>query len=177
MRLRLRMVCSDYSYATASEQLRITLRMIRKDHPRVASLPGGNSEREPPDPISNSEVKTLCADGSVPFGHARVGHCQALKSVDSPAGRNRRGFSTLDDDELTSNNSSATCQRGCVMNTLQRREIVKSHIIDVAIAKTGIGQSRRERKEAAKKLRKAMAASRFAAQRGETISYPRQALG
>ncbi len=23
-------------------------------------------------------MKTLCADGSVPFGHARVGHCQAL---------------------------------------------------------------------------------------------------
>jgi hypothetical protein len=40
-------------------------------------LPGGHSEREPPDPIPNSEVKTLCADGSVPFGHARVGHCQA----------------------------------------------------------------------------------------------------
>jgi hypothetical protein len=42
------------------------------------SLPGGYSEREPPDPIPNSEVKTLCADGSVPFRHARVGHCQAL---------------------------------------------------------------------------------------------------
>ena len=42
-------------------------------------LPGGHSEWEPPDPFSNSEVKTLCADGSVPFGHARVGHCQALK--------------------------------------------------------------------------------------------------
>src|SRR5689334_20388878 len=41
------------------------------------SLPGGHSEREPPDPIPNSEVKTLCADGSVPFRHARVGHCQA----------------------------------------------------------------------------------------------------
>src|SRR5918995_5166365 len=29
------------------------------------SLPGGHSEREPPDPIPNSEVKTLSADGSV----------------------------------------------------------------------------------------------------------------
>ena len=29
-------------------------------------LPGGNSEREPPDPIPNSEVKTSSADGSVP---------------------------------------------------------------------------------------------------------------
>ena len=43
------------------------------------SLPGGYSEREPPDPIPNSEVKTLCADGSVPFGHVRVGHCQAFE--------------------------------------------------------------------------------------------------
>src|ERR1700704_533267 len=41
------------------------------------SLPGGHSEREPPDPIPNSEVKTLCADGSVPLRHARVGHRQA----------------------------------------------------------------------------------------------------
>src|ERR1700720_5007474 len=41
------------------------------------SLPGGHSEWEPPDPIPNSEVKTLCADGSVPFRHARVGHRQA----------------------------------------------------------------------------------------------------
>ena len=40
-------------------------------------LPGGNSEREPPDPIPNSEVKTFCADGSVACCHARVGHCQA----------------------------------------------------------------------------------------------------
>ena len=44
------------------------------------SLPGGHSEWEPPDPIPNSEVKTLCADGSVPFRHARVGHCQALNT-------------------------------------------------------------------------------------------------
>src|SRR5258708_34735414 len=50
------------------------------------SLPGGHSEREPPDPIPNSEVKTLCADGSVPFGHARVGHCQALYEK-TPAGK------------------------------------------------------------------------------------------
>src|SRR5690606_17230759 len=41
-------------------------------------LPGGNSEREPPDPISNSEVKTLSADGSVGPPHVRVGHRQAL---------------------------------------------------------------------------------------------------
>jgi PAS domain-containing protein len=49
-------------------------------------LPGGNSEREPPDPIPNSEVKTLCADGSLAASHARVGHCQALET-ESPAGK------------------------------------------------------------------------------------------
>ena len=43
-------------------------------------LPGGNSEWEPPDPIPNSEVKTLSADDSVGSPHAKVGHCQALNS-------------------------------------------------------------------------------------------------
>jgi hypothetical protein len=33
---------------------------------------------EPPDPIPNSEVKRLSADGSVGFPHVRVGHRQAL---------------------------------------------------------------------------------------------------
>jgi hypothetical protein len=41
-------------------------------------LPDDHSKREPPDPISNSEVKPLSADGSVGFPHVRVGHCQAL---------------------------------------------------------------------------------------------------
>ena len=45
----------------------------------ATSLPGGNSKREPPDPISNSEVKLLSADGSVGSPHVRVGHRQALK--------------------------------------------------------------------------------------------------
>ena len=43
-------------------------------------LPGGNSGREPPDPIPNSEVKTSSADGSVGLSHARVGHRQALNA-------------------------------------------------------------------------------------------------
>ena len=43
------------------------------------SLSGGNSELEPPDPISNSEVKRFSADGSVGSPHVRVGHGQALK--------------------------------------------------------------------------------------------------
>ncbi len=39
-------------------------------------FPGGHSVREPPDPISNSEVKTFSADGSVGSPHVRVGHRQ-----------------------------------------------------------------------------------------------------
>jgi hypothetical protein len=45
----------------------------------ATGLPGGHSEWEPPDPFSNSEVKTLCADASVDFVDVKVGHCQALK--------------------------------------------------------------------------------------------------
>ena len=41
-------------------------------------MPGGNSKWEPPESISNSEVKTLSANGSVGSPHVRVGHCQAL---------------------------------------------------------------------------------------------------
>ena len=45
----------------------------------VTVLPDEDSECEPPDPIPNSEVKPLSADGSVGFPHVRVGHRQALK--------------------------------------------------------------------------------------------------
>ena len=38
-------------------------------------MPGGHSELVPPDPIPNSEVKPLSADGSVGSPHVRVGHC------------------------------------------------------------------------------------------------------
>ena len=44
----------------------------------VPVMPGENSEREPPDSISNSEVKTFSADDSVGFPHVKVGHCQAF---------------------------------------------------------------------------------------------------
>ena len=47
---------------------------------RQTSLLGEHSEREPPDPIPNSEVKPLCADDSVAGCHVKVGHRQALKS-------------------------------------------------------------------------------------------------
>ena len=55
------------------------------------SFPGGHSGREPPDPIPNSEVKTLCADGSLAVGQVRVGHCQDLKQ--NPPTETSGGFS------------------------------------------------------------------------------------
>ncbi len=39
-------------------------------------FPGDHSKQEPPDPIPNSEVKLLSADGSVGSPHVRVGHRQ-----------------------------------------------------------------------------------------------------
>ena len=46
---------------------------------RTTSLPGDNSQWEPPESISNSEVKTLRADDSVRSPHVKVGHRQAFK--------------------------------------------------------------------------------------------------
>ena len=43
----------------------------------VNGLSDDHSELEPPDPIPNSEVKRLSADGSVGSPHVRVGHRQA----------------------------------------------------------------------------------------------------
>lgn len=63
------------------------------------------------------------------------------------------------------------------MNTLERRQVVRGHVIDASIAKAAINKSRRERAEAAKKLRKAMAASRFASSKPETVSYPERVVG
>ncbi len=65
--------------------------------PVATGLPGGHSEWEPPDPFSNSEVKTLCADASVDFVDVKVGHCQALNFVEGepPVGASRRGVFVL----------------------------------------------------------------------------------
>ena len=46
-----------------------------KDQP---TMPGSNSECEPPGTISNPEVKLLSADDSVGFPHVKVGQCQAF---------------------------------------------------------------------------------------------------
>jgi hypothetical protein len=48
---------------------------------RFNGLPDDDSESEPPDPIPNSVVKRLSADGSVGFPHVRVGHRQASHPI------------------------------------------------------------------------------------------------
>ena len=40
-------------------------------------MPGDNRDVEPPDPMPNSVVKRVIADGSVGLPHVRVGHRQA----------------------------------------------------------------------------------------------------
>ena len=41
--------------------------MIELSFSSIHQFPGGYSKRETPDPIPNSEAKTLCADGTVAF--------------------------------------------------------------------------------------------------------------
>jgi hypothetical protein len=60
------------------------------------------------------------------------------------------------------------------MNTLERRQLVRGHVIDVAVAKAAIHRSRRERAEAGKLLRKALAKNQFATRPIESVSYPLQ---
>jgi hypothetical protein len=62
------------------------------------------------------------------------------------------------------------------MNTFERRRLVKGRVIDVTVAKAAVHESRRQRADEAKKLRKALAAKQ-AAVHVETVSYPRQAFG
>ena len=54
------------------------IREAHKTRTKHQSLFDNNSTVEPPEPISNSEVKRSSADGSVGFPHVRVGHRQAL---------------------------------------------------------------------------------------------------
>ena len=56
------------------------------------SFPGDHSKWVPPDPLPNSEVKLLSADGSVGSPHVRVGHCQGFIEVEKAVTRNRCSF-------------------------------------------------------------------------------------
>ena len=49
---------------------------LRSKHYCKPVFPGSHSDTVPPDPIPNSEVKRISADGSVGLPHVRVGHCQ-----------------------------------------------------------------------------------------------------
>ena len=73
-----------------SQHRRITTKFVRPETGRTASLPGGHSERVPPESIPNSEVKTLSADDSAGSPRVKVGHCQAYKST--PPAPKCRGF-------------------------------------------------------------------------------------
>ena len=44
----------------------------------INQFPGDHRDIEPPESISNSEVKSVIADGSVGFPHVRVGHHQVI---------------------------------------------------------------------------------------------------
>jgi hypothetical protein len=50
----------------------------RKSSRTATSFPGDYSGLEPPETISNSEVKQTRADDSVGFPHVKVGHCQGF---------------------------------------------------------------------------------------------------
>ena len=64
---------------------------VEKEEYAAPELPDDISECEPPDPISNSEVKVHSADGSVGLPHVRLGHCQALY-LEQPRTRLSAGF-------------------------------------------------------------------------------------
>ena len=52
--------------------------MLWRGSPRYPNeLPDDNRDLEPPDPMPNSEVKQIIANGSVALRHVRVGHRQA----------------------------------------------------------------------------------------------------
>ena len=46
------------------------------------NLLGDHSNLDPPDPMPNSVVKRISADGSVGLPHVRVGHRQALTLIE-----------------------------------------------------------------------------------------------
>ena len=63
------------------------------------------------------------------------------------------------------------------MNNVERRQLVIARVIDVAVAKTAVNESRRRRSEAAKKLGKELAAAQSSRKPREVVSYPRHAVG
>lgn len=58
------------------------------------------------------------------------------------------------------------------MNTLERRRIAKAQLIDVSVVKADLSQSRRQTADDTKKIRKDLAATRFAAKQRDTLTTP-----
>ena len=56
----------------------VCVRLDTSTNATYTEFPGDYSGLEPPDPISNSEVKQSSADDSVGLPHVKVGHCQTL---------------------------------------------------------------------------------------------------
>ena len=50
----------------------------------TTEYPGDHRDIVPPDPISNSVVKSVIADDSVGFPHVKVGHYQVLSRSPDP---------------------------------------------------------------------------------------------
>ena len=73
---------NDSNVDACNSKKNLNPNLTRRHHESVAksitAFPGGHSDVEPPDPIPNSEVKRVSADGSVGSPHVRVGHCQDL---------------------------------------------------------------------------------------------------
>ena len=81
----------DTLFARTDEGLELVLSFRYRILLLKQFLLGDHSEMEPPDPLPNSEVKRLSANGSVGFPHARVGHRQA-PNYGKPRSRCDRGF-------------------------------------------------------------------------------------
>lgn len=56
------------------------------------------------------------------------------------------------------------------MNTLERRRIAKAQLIDVSIVKADLSQARRQTADDTKKIRKDLAATRFAARQRDSLA-------
>lgn len=56
------------------------------------------------------------------------------------------------------------------MNSAERRQLIRGFVIDASVARAAVSESRRQRKEAAERLRKDLAAKRFAVRSVDTVS-------
>ena len=72
---------------------------------------------EPPDPIPNSVVKRVIADGSVGFPHVRVGHCQAPNKQTTPVANAAGVFCFWSKESLFRPARHVTKSSGTILNS------------------------------------------------------------